>query len=226
MQTSPISPTLERPDMSPRRGFERAVLTGVLKAVSWINDQLLEALTGCARSEEAEFPLDVTLRARVAGLTPDERQKAAQCGVFLADANLVDFTCWREVALEGKSTRSGELLRAWLPIEESRSLANSAFLVVWHLIHANPALARVLLGMSASGIGAFRELSLADLAHIARHHPEWVRPRWADRPNVWSALLGTASGGGREDPRSLTLRCLTASARDLKWLSAYVECSP
>ena len=119
-----------------------------------------------------------------------------------------------------------ELLRAWLPIEESRSLANSVLLVAWHLIHANPALARVLLGMSTSGIGAFRELGVADLAHIARRHPEWVRPRWADRLDLWTALVGGTSGGGGEDPRSLTLRCLKASARDLKWLSAYVELSP
>src|SRR5271166_4371050 len=225
MQTSPISPTLERADGSTRRGFERAVLTGVLNAVYAVNDQLLEALTECAQSESAEFPLNVTLRARVAALTSDERQKAARCGVFLADANLVDFTCWREVALEGKSTRSSELLRAWLPIEESRSLANSVLLVAWHLIHANPALARVLLGMSTSGIGAFRELGVADLTHIARRHPDCVRPRWADRLDPWSALVGGTSGGGGEDPRSLTLRCLKASARDLKWLSAYVELS-
>ncbi len=226
MQTSPISPTLQRADGSAKRGFERAVLAGVLNAVSAVNDQLLEALTECARSESAEFPLDASLRSRVAGLTPDERQSAARCGVFLADANLVDFACWREVALEGKSTRSTELLRAWLPIEESRSLANSVLLVAWHLIHANPGVARVLLGMSASGVGAFRELGVADLAHIARRHPEWVRPRWAHRLDLWTAVVDGTSGGAGEHPRSLTLRCLKASTRDLKWLSAYVELSP
>ena len=202
------------------------MLTGVLNAVSAVNDQVLEALTECARSESAEFPLDVTLRARVAGLTPDERQRAARCGVLLADANLVDFAFWREVALEGESTRSTELLRAWLPIEESRSLAHSVLLVAWHLIHANPSVARVLLGMSASGVGAFRELSLADLAHMARRHPECVRPRWAHRLDLWTAVVDGTSGGAGEDPRSLTLRCLKASTRDLKWLSAYVALSP
>ncbi len=226
MQTSPISPTLQRSDVSARRGFERAVLTGVLNAVSAVNRQFLEALTECARSESAEFPLDASLRARMAGLTPDEGQKAARCGVFLADANFLDFACWREVALEGESTRSTELLRAWLSIEESRSLAHSVLLVAWHLIHANPAVARVLLGMSASGVGAFRELSLADLAHIARRHPGCVRPRWAHRLEVWTDVLGGTPGGGTPDSRSLTLRCLKASARDLKWLSAYVELSP
>ena len=151
------------------------MLTGVLDAVSAVNSQLLEALTECARSESAEFPLDKSLRARVARLTLDERQRAARCGVFLADANFVEFACWREVALEGETTRSTELLRAWLPIEESRSLANSVLLVAWYLIHANPAVARVLLGMSASGVVAYRELSIADLAHVARQ-PSRVGP--------------------------------------------------
>ena len=226
MHTSPISLTIDRADRSARRGFERAVLTGVFNGIFAVNEQLLEALTECARSGSAEFPLDVRLRARVAGLTADERQRAAGCGVFLADANLVDFACWREEALEGKSTRSGELLRAWLPIEASRSLANSVLLVAWHVVHANPALARVLLGMSTAGIGAVRDFGVADLTHIARRHPEWVRPRWADRLDPWTALVGCISGGAGEDSRSLMLRGLKASARDINWLSAYVELSP
>ena len=188
MQTSPISPTLQRADGSARRGFERAVLTGVLNAVSAVNGQLLEALTECARSESAEFPLDASLRARVAGLTPDERQRAARCGVFLADANLVDFACWREVALEGKSTRS---TRAPASVAADRGVPIAREFRASRRVALDPcksgALHACFSGMSASGVGAFRELGVADLAHIARRHPEWVRPRWADRLDLWTA---------------------------------------
>ncbi len=226
MQTAPTSGVPQRAEGSAWQGFERAMLTGVLSAVSAVNAQLLEALTECARSESGEFPLNKSLRARVARLTLDERKKAARCGVFLADVNFIDFACWREVALDSESTRSTEPLRAWLSIEESRSLAHSVLLVAWYLIHANPAVARVLLGMSGSGVAAYRELSIADLAHVARSHPEWVRPRWADRLDVWTELVAGASRSGTHDPRSMTLKCLKVSARDVKWLSAYVDLLP
>ena len=226
MRTSPVSRTLQRAEGSAWQGFERALLTGVLTAVTAVNSQLLEALTECARSGNSEFPLDQSLRDRVAALALDERQKAARCGVLLADVNFVEFACWREVALEGESNRSTEFLRAWLSIEKSRSLAHSVLLIAWHVIQANPAVARVLLGMSESGVAAYRELSIADLTHIALSHPEWVRPRWAHQLEVWSDLVGLAPAGGTQNLRSVTLRCLQVSARDLKWLSAYVEPSP
>jgi hypothetical protein len=109
-------------------GRGAVALAGVLGAVSAANEQLLEALVESARGAGAEFPLPEALRRRAAELTPDERRRAARCGVFLADANFVDFSCWRERGLGGQSAHS-ELLRPWLPIEASRSLAHCALLV-------------------------------------------------------------------------------------------------
>ena len=127
---------------------------------------------------------------------------------------------WR---CQGETALSTETLPPWLPIEESRSLAHSALLVAWYVIHANPAVARVLLGMSASGVAAFRELGVGDLAQVARCHPDCVRPRWPTRLDVWAQLIEEAGRAEPRESRSATLRCLEASAGDLKWLSAYVE---
>jgi hypothetical protein len=143
--------------------------------------------------------------------------------VFLVDANLMDFSCWRDAALRGESAPPEDLPVPWLPIEDSRSLAHSALLVAWYVVHADTAVARVLLGMSASGIAAYRELGVADLAQIARSHPECVQPRWPHRLDVWSELMESACGGGTQKSRSTMIRCLELSAGDLKWLSAYVE---
>jgi hypothetical protein len=142
--------------------------------------------------------------------------------VFLVDANLIDFSCWREAALRGELAPPEDLPMPWLPIEESRSLAHSALLVAWYVVHADPAVARVVLGMSASGVAAYRELGVADLAQIARRHPECVWPRWPHRRDVWSELIESACDGAQES-RSTMIRCLELSAGDLKWLSAYVE---
>jgi hypothetical protein len=204
---------------------EPRVLTQVLDAVSALNSQLLDALGDSARGDVVEFPLDESLRARVARLTLEERRRAARCGVLLADANFVDFSCWSEVVLQGESALSMQPLRPWLPIEESRALAHSALLVAWYVIQASPAVARVLLGMSASGVAAYRELGVGDLAHIARSRPDCVRPRWPHRLDVWAQLIEDATRMGGQESRSTTLRCLEVSAGDLKWLSAYVELS-
>jgi hypothetical protein len=216
MQTSSMrSPSRYADPVAWRR--ESRCLTQVLDAVFAVNSQLLDALASSARGEATPFPLSESLRERAARLTLEERRRVARSGVFLVDANLMDFSCWREAALRGESAQSTNLHTPWLPIEDSRSLAHSALLVAWYVIHADPAVARVLLGMSASGLAAYRELGVADLAQIARCHPECVRPRWPHRLDVWSELMESACDRGR------TLRCLELSTGDLKWLSAYVE---
>ena len=202
---------------------EPRVLTQVLDAVSAVNSQLLDALASSARKDATQFPLVESLRERAAKLSLEERRRAARCGVFLVDANLIDFSCWREMALRGESVPSTDAFTPWLPIEEARSLAHSALLVAWYVIQIDSAVARVLLGMSTSGIAAYRELGVADLAQIARRHPECVRPRWPHRLDVWRELVEGPPDGGTQETRSTTLRCLELSAGDLKWLSAYVE---
>jgi hypothetical protein len=222
MQTSFIRPPQKRAEYA---GWRRkpAVLTQVLDAVSAVNGQLLDVLVASARRGVAEFPLNESLRGHVAKLTLEERRRAARCGVFLVDANFADFSCWREVALQSEVGYSVEGLEPWLPIEEARSLAHSALLVAWYVIHASPAVARVLLGMSASGVAAYRELGVGDLARIARDRSDCVRPRWRKRLDVWGQLIEGACCPETEESRSTTLRCLQVSAGDLKWLSAYID---
>ena len=222
MQTSPISRASQRvKDPAWRR--ESPVLRQVLDAVSAVNSQLLDALVESARRDAPGFPLDESLRSRMARFSLEERRRAAGCRVFLVDANFVEFVCWREMALPSETTLSTETLPPWLPIEESRTLAYSALLLAWYVIHANPAVARVLLGMSASGVLAYRKLTIGDLAQVARCRPDCVRPRWPARADVWAQLIEEAGGAEPRGSRSTTLRCLEVSAGDLNWLSAHVE---
>ena len=127
------------------------------------------------------------------------------------------------MALPSETALSTEPLPPWLPIEESRSLAYSALLLAWYVIQANPAVARVLLGMSASGVSAYQELGVGDLAQVARRRPDCVRPRWPTRADVWAQLIEEAGRAEPRESRSATLRCLEVSVGDLNWLSAYVE---
>jgi hypothetical protein len=222
MQASSSRAPLLHADHAAWRREPRA-FTQVLDAVSAVNSQLLDALASSARGEATQFPLVESLRERAAKLTLEGRRRAARSGVFLVDANLIDFSWWREAALRDASPPLTDLPIPWLPLEEARSLAHSALLVAWYVIHADAAIARVLLGMSASAVAAYRELGVSDLAQIARRHPECVRPRWPNRLDVWGELIEGAGEGRTQRSRWATLRCLELSAGDLKWLSAYVE---
>jgi hypothetical protein len=224
MQTSPISRAPQYVKDPPWRR-ESPVLRQALDADSAVNSQLLDALVESARRDASGFPLDESLRSRMARLSLEERRRAAGCRVFLVDAKFVEFSCWREMALPSETALLTGTLPPWLPIEESRSLAYSALLLAWYVIHADPVVARVLLGMSASGVLAYRKLTIGDLAQLARCRPDCVRPRWPTRADVWAQLIEEAGVAQPEELRWATLRCLEVSLGDLNWLSAYVESS-
>jgi len=211
-----ISPS-QRIEYAAWRRFEPGVLTEILNTVAAINGQLLDALAESARSGVRSFPLPQSLRSRVAILTPSERQVAAQCGVFLADAALADLSDGLPVAAP-----SADRGRAWLPIEESISLAHSVLLGSWYLIHASPAVARVLLGIRAADVTAYRARGVGELAQIARRHSDGIRPRWPHRLDVWTQILERRDPQVTAEPRSTTLRCLQVSAGDRAWRSTYV----
>src|SRR5271168_5056148 len=113
MQTPPVSRPPQRvKDAAWRR--ESPVLRQVLDAVSAVNSQLLDALVESARREAPGFPLNESLRGRVARLKLGERRWAAGCGVSLVDAKFVEFSCWREMALPGETALSTQTLPPWL----------------------------------------------------------------------------------------------------------------
>lgn len=218
-QSSSMPPSRQPSENSTWRRFEPAALTKVLETVTEVNEQLLEALVDSARSDSAEFPLSGSLRPGVARLSFEECRWAARCGVLLADTKLADSRGWRDVQAYNKADVPAASRRPWLPMDQSMSLAHSIFLVSWHLIHSTPAVARVLLGLSAADVAAYRGLGVGDLAKIARRHPECVRPRWSDRLDVWNHLLEGATCPGIQESRSMTLHCLQVSAGESAWRS-------
>jgi hypothetical protein len=191
--------------------FEPAALSEVFRTVCSVNEQLFGALVCAARSDSTEFPLSASLRHQVARLSSDECQRAARCGVLLPDANWPNSPGWRDVPSHDNSSVSTDSL--WLPVEQSISLSLATLLVSWYVIHSAPAVARVLLGLTAARVAAYRELGVDDLAKIARRNPACVRPRWPDRLDVWTHLVEGASQSS-DKFRSMTLRCLQASSGD------------
>ena len=181
-----ISPS-QRIEYAAWRRFEPAALTEILNTVAAVNEQLLDALVDSARSGVLSFPLPESLRSRVAILTSGERQLAARCGVFLADAALADLPggglpVIRSVALADRG-------RAWLPIEAVHiaSAFRAAGVVVPHPRKSRRG-ARAAR-YRAADVTAYRARGVGGLAQIARRHSDGIRPRWPHRLDVWTQIL-------------------------------------
>jgi hypothetical protein len=209
---SPIPPLPWRTRYSPWLHFEAAMLKEVLDTVAAVNSQFLEALVYCARLDNLEFPLPASLREQVAWLTVPQQETVARCGVILADVSLCDITCRGGINDQGRVVHPTEQARHWLPTELSMSLAHCVLLSTWYLVHASPDVARVLLGIDAPGVAAYRELGVHELTRIARTHPHWVRPRWGSHLEAWTGILEGASSTAYSDARSMTVWCLQLSA--------------
>jgi hypothetical protein len=80
-------------------------------------------------------------------------------------------------------------------------------------VHAVPSLVSVLLGMSDEVMCEFGRLSISDLTYIARTRFSWVRPRWADRADVWASIIASGHCGSDPEPAAI-LRCLKVSASE------------
>src|ERR1700730_10410734 len=157
---SPIPQVSQRTPYAPWRRFEPAVLKELLDTVAAVNGQLLDALVDSARSDNLEFPLPESLRGPVARLTVPERETIARCGVFLGDMNLWGVSHGRGIADPSGLALSTEPGRPRSPAAQSLSLAHSMLFLSWYLIHVSPAVARVLLGMNAAGVAAYRALGV------------------------------------------------------------------
>jgi hypothetical protein len=187
-------------------GFHARIRQGALEAVQQINLQFLELLCERAASASPQFPLVSALRERLACLAPDARAQIAASGILLPDLGFSDPNRWRSARLENVASLNEPA--PWAPHEQTVPLVHSTLLVAWYLLRAHRAFAGILLAMPAETMPIFRSFGLQDLAHIARHHSDWMHPRWERNPEVWWSLLDHDSSAGYEVSAYATLRSL------------------
>ncbi|MGH7749514.1 MAG: hypothetical protein ACREQ5_32825, partial [Candidatus Dormibacteria bacterium] len=65
----------------------------------------------------------------------------------------------------------------------------------WHLARTQGAAARLLLGMPAPCAALVGQCTLRQIHALAEAHPEWLKPRWPARAQVWRELLLAAASG-------------------------------
>lgn len=140
------------------------------------------------------------LRAQWHALSAPARLRLAGCPFLLVDAGFAAPERWGR--LPNLAVHETMPIRALLTSGSvlSTPLVRRVLLLAWHMTRANPASARIALGMSRRCAGIVADCRLTDLEGLAERRPGWIRPRWDQHSDVWRAWLNAA---GRESPRPL-----------------------
>lgn len=148
------------------------------------------------------------LRAQWQQLDATRLRLLAECPYLLLDAGFALPECWqaRAGAVVNEVAASGRGVMFEDPA--GPELGRRALVLGWHLAQANPFAARIALGMSARCTGLVAASRLQDLEQLVSVRPDWMRPRWDDRPQVWRQLLQAAIEGPVSRLRLLQLRGL------------------
>jgi hypothetical protein len=163
---------------------------------------LQQAMLEGALHAAPSSPLLRELTALGAKLEPQALKRAAACPYLLLDAGFADGARWR-LAPPGQvadAAAAGAAAAAFFTVPATVEVARLVLTFGWHLARTQLAAARLLLGMPAACAGLIGGLTLRRIHALAERHPEWLRPRWPGRPQVWRELLAAASLG---EPRTL-----------------------
>jgi hypothetical protein len=155
------------------------------------------------------------LRADWQRLSPARLLQLAECPYLLIDAGFALPGCWGGLAADQVRDETVAIRGYGFAEFMGTDLVRRMLVLAWHLARANPLAARITLGMSDACISLIAARSIAELERLAETRPDWVRPRWEDRPEVWRQLLLAAANGPELRLRQLQLRGLQLLASGL-----------
>lgn len=153
-------------------------------------------------------------------LEPAARRRAAACPYLLLDAGFADPQRWRRVAASqvGDAARGG--YAAFFTVPGVIELHRLVLTYAWHLARTQGAAARLLLGMPAPCAQLIAQCTLRQMHVLAEAHPEWLRPRWPTREELWQELLAAAAAGEARAIEQAQMRGLTLLAAELRAATA------
>jgi hypothetical protein len=155
------------------------------------------------------------------GLDGAARQRAATCPYLLFDAGFADPDRWRTSAAAPQVGDAGTVRYAcYFTVPAATGVARLVFIYAWHLARSQSAAARLLLGMPAPSAALISHCTLRQIQTLSESHPEWLRPRWPDRIQVWRELLLAAACGEAPALERARLRGLTLLAAEARLAAA------
>ena len=195
-------------------------------AAAWLRLETLESLLelnelGLALlAEQAREAADgMPLRAAAElwrGLEPPARRRAAACPYLLLDAGFADPQRWRRVADSQVGDAAPASYAAFFTVPGAIELHRLVLTYAWHLTRTQGAAARLLLGIPAPSAQLIAQCTLRQMHALAEAHPEWLRPRWPGREELWHGLLAAAGSGDARALEQAHIRGLTLLAAELR----------
>jgi hypothetical protein len=204
---------------------------GVLRG-SWLRAGTLETLTELNELCLALLAEQAAVRGSAASalllpiaelwrdLDGAARQRAASCPYLLLDAGFADPDRWRAPAAPPQ-VGDGATVRyaCYFTVPGAAGVARLVFIYAWHLARSQAAAARLLLGMPAPSAAVISQYTLRQIQTLSENHPEWLRPRWPARVQVWRELLLAAASGDAALLERARLRGLTLLAAEARLAS-------
>jgi hypothetical protein len=123
------------------------------------------------------------------------RTRAAACPYLLLDVGFAEATRWRLPGAPHVGDGEGGPYASFFTVPAAAEVARLIFTYGWHLASAQPAAARLVLGMNSPTARLIAAHSLRQIQALAGAHPQWLRPRWPLRVEVWRELLREAAVG-------------------------------
>ncbi|HEY0766370.1 MAG TPA: hypothetical protein VGD47_00315 [Steroidobacteraceae bacterium] len=144
------------------------------------------------------------------------RRRAAACPYLLLDAGFADPLRWRRPAALGVGDTGHAAYTTFFTVPGATEVARLVFTYAWHLARSQSAAARLLLGMPAPCAALIGHHSLRQIHALAETHPEWLKPRWPARVQVWRELLLAAAAGEAAALERARLHGLTLLAAEVR----------
>jgi hypothetical protein len=193
----------------------------LLQHVVDLNRHLLSLIQAAALEPGAgEMPLATRLRSAWLQLSPPQLARLAACPYVLVDAQLMAADRWASLLQSGvRDVPPAERISTDRPALAS-ALIRRLLVLAWHLARSNPLAARITLGMSEACAVLIAGSRLETLEALADARPDWIRPLWEDRPELWQQLLTAALSDHDSRLRPLQLRGLQLLAGRLQPVQA------
>jgi len=191
-----------------------------------LNESCLGLLAEQAAARDAPSSLLLRLVAELwDGLDANARRRAAACPYLLLDAGFADPLRWR-VGTAPEVWDANGAYGSFFTVAATTEVARLVFTFAWHLARSHSAAARVLLGMPAPSATLIAQYTLRQIQTLAQRRPEWLRPRWPARVQVWRELLLAAASGDAPALERARLRGLTLLAAEVRLTPTRAERFP
>ena len=163
-----------------------------------LNEQCLDLLAGQAAAQ----PKHGNQLLRLVGdlwssFDRTARERAASCPYLLLDVGFTDLTRWRRSHGQEVNKPPPVPYGGFFTVPQAASVAKRVFMYAWNLASSSSMTAQLTLGTPERCTQLISTCTVTQIHELAEQHPEWLRPRWPTKVNVWrNLLLAAASGDG------------------------------